>query len=419
MTKVLKWLVLIVLSLVLLLAAVAFALHQWLRTDDFRMRVEREATAALGVPLKLGRLSIDVWPLPAVAADQVRIQAQPPLTLERVEARPVWAGLMAGRLEISTLIVRKAVIPAGAVAAITAGMQKRKPATPKPAGASRGMLLPKRAVLDDVTWVDEKGQRITLDAQLNMGSDGLLDDASAKVIAGRLAGTKAQIKREGDEWPLRVDVGGGRITGKIKMQPTKAGAQLLTGQLATENVEVSALTAPSRTLTGKLQAQTTLRGEFREIGQLADVLQTQTRFTVRDAVIQGLDLVKAVETVGLSRGGLTQLDVLEGQVATQGRTVHVTNLVAQSRAMSATGNVTIAANRALNGKVNVSLVAARRQVEVPLQVSGTVDSPSVMLTREAMIGAAVGTIIAPGVGTGAGAATGEKLGDKLRGLFGR
>jgi len=89
--------------------------------------------------------------------------------------------------------------------------------------------------------------------------------------------------------PLRVDIGGGRITGKLKVQPAKNGARLLQGQLSTEGVEVSALTAPSRMLTGKLKAQTTLKAEFREPGQLGDALQTQTSFTVQDAVITGID----------------------------------------------------------------------------------------------------------------------------------
>jgi phage-related tail protein len=56
---------------------------------------------------------------------------------------------------------------------------------------------------------------------------------------------------------------------------------------------------------------------------------------------------------------------------------------------------------------------------VPLAVGGTVDEPSVTLTRGAIAGAALGTLLAPGVGTAAGAAAGDNLGQKLRGLFGK
>ncbi len=423
MAKAFKWAGFTLLAMVALMAAAGFALHQWVRTDDFRARVEREASAALGVPVRLGRLSVDVWPLPAVAADQVHVQAQPPLTLERIEARPVWTGLLGGRLEISTLIVRQAVVPQAAVAAIAAGLQKRPQPAAAPSGAPEGgaPLWPRSVRLAGVTWVDDKGQRLTVDAQADLGTDGLVDDAKLQVTQGRFVGARAQLRREGPDWPLRVDIGGGSITGKLQIQPVagKPGLHLLQGNLTTDNVEVAALTAPSKTLSGKLQAQTSLRGEFRALGQLADVLATQTRFTVRDALIQGIDLAKAVETVGLSRGGLTRLDTLAGQVATQGRAVQITNLVATSGKLAANGSIAIAPNRSLSGRINVDVPTTKGALAVPLAVSGTLDDPSVMLTRSAMLGAAIGTVLAPGVGTGAGAATGGRLGDQLKGLFGR
>jgi hypothetical protein len=426
MAKVLKWMAIGLAVVVLLLIGVALALQHWLRTDDFRERVEREASSVLGVPLKLGRLSVDLWPLPAVAADDVHLQTRPAaLTVARVEARPVWAGLLFGKLEIATLVVRNAVLPQSGIAALAAAMQKKDKAAPKPKpkaapdAAPTPMVLPKRAVFDDITWIDEKGQRITIDAEADLGGDGLLDKASFKIVQGRLAGTHGSIQREPDHWPVRIDIGGGRIAGKAQLQTGKNGAQVLTGQLNTDNVEVSALTAPSKPLTGKLQAQTTLRSEFREPGQLVDVLTTQTRFTVRDAIVQGIDLQKAVQTVGLSRGGITNLDTLAGQVATQGKAVQITNLVATSGALSATGNVAIAPSKALSGRVNVDLASSKGALGVPLVVGGTVDEPSVTLTRGAMVGAALGTLVVPGAGTAAGASTGDKIGESLRGLFGK
>ena len=423
MAKLLKWAAFGLAAIVLLLAGVALALQHWLRTDDFRVRVEKEAASALGVPLKLGRLSVDIWPLPAVAVDDVVVQTRPALTVARVEARPDWRALLAGRLEISTLIVRKAVLPQSGISALTAAMQRReKAAAAKPAHASTSasgtpMILPRRAVFEEVSWIDEKGQRMTVNLEAEFGADRLLDKADAKVVYGRLAGTHATIHREPTHWPLRVDIGGGRIMGKLQLQAGKGSAQVLSGQLAIDNVEVSAITAPSKPLTGKLQAQTTLRSEFREPGQLVDMLVTQTRFTVRDAVVTGIDLQKAVQTVGLSRGGITHLDTLAGQVATQGKAVQLTNLVAASGALGAQGNVAMTANQALSGRIVVDLATTKGALGVPLVVGGTVDDPSVMPSKGAMLGAAVGTLLVPGAGTAAGATAGDMLGEGLRGLF--
>ena len=258
-------------------------------------------------------------------------------------------------------------------------------------------------MLEDLTWVSAKGERTTVDAQALLDDDGLPGTARFEVRKGQFAGARAVLEREPEQWVLRAQIGGGNVNGKIHFQSGTKGASLLQGQFDTAGVEVSALTAPSRTLTGQVDAHTTVRAEFRDPAQLTDVLQSQTRFTVRNAVVRGIDLAQAVKTVGLSRGGETRLDVLSGNVATQGKTVHLTNLVASSGVLAANGNVTLAANRSLSGRVSVDLGSA---IGVPLSVGGTLDDPSVTL---AVLSGA----------TGAGAKLTDKLGEGLRGLFGK
>lgn len=425
MKRFMKWLAAIVLGLLLLLASVALALQYWVGSDDFRGRVSQQISAALGVPVQLGRVSVDVWPLPAVALDQVQLKSRPPLTLERIEARPAWADLLQGRLEIATLVVRNAVVPEQAVAAIAAAFQKPQRAAPGKSGPgeSRGAIdfLPRRTVLDHITWVHAKGGSTTIDAQAQLDPDGMPATAQVEVLKGRFEGAKATLQRQPDHWALRAAIGGGTVAGKLQLQAGAKGGALLQGQFDTANVEVAALTAPSRTLTGRLAAHTTWRAEFHQPGALADALQSQTRFTVHNAVVHGIDLAQAVKSVGLSSGGETRLDTLAGNVATQGRAVQLTNLVATSGLLSANGSVAIAPNRSLSGRITVDLAsaAAGGAIGVPLAVGGTLDSPSVTLTRGALLGAAVGTVLAPGVGTGAGAKLGDRLGEGLRGLFGK
>eukprot|EP01136_Pigoraptor_vietnamica_P015098 Opistho-1_new@57841 len=147
----------------LLGAAVVIALHQWTGSDGFRQRVEREASAALGVPVTLSRVTVDVWPLPAVALEGLHIQARPALTLDRVEARPVWTALLAGRLQVSTLTLRKAVLPQTTLVLLAARLQDpaRKTARPGPAAEADALdlsWLPRTLVLDEVTWINERGR---------------------------------------------------------------------------------------------------------------------------------------------------------------------------------------------------------------------------------------------------------------------
>ena len=411
---------------VLGMAGVVFALQYWVGTVDFRGRIEREASAALGVPVRLRAVSVDIWPVPAVALDGVSIGSQPPLTLERIEARPLWAALLRGRLEVATLVVRQAVVPGLGVASITSAMMRKRAASAAPtapaAPGERAAWWPRRARFDALSWVDGNGRTTTVDAQVAIDEDGLPATASVKVLRGRVAGAAATLKREGAAWLVQADIGGGKVSGRLSLQTTGLGPpSALQGSFQIANVELAALTAPSRTLSGRLDATTTLRAPLQDLGKLRETVQTQTQFTVRNGVVHGIDLRAAVRTVGLNRGGSTPLDMLAGRLATQGGAMQLTQLVASAGNLSATGQVAMARDKSLGGTVEVSLAAAAtgNAISVPLQVGGTLDNPSVSLSRGALIGAAIGTALLPGVGTGAGARLGDKLGESLRGVFGK
>ncbi|MEJ6021332.1 hypothetical protein [Ramlibacter sp. PS4R-6] len=419
MNRVLKWLLGIAAVIVLALAGVALALKSWVGSDDFRLRVAKEVSAAAGVPVELGGLTVDVWPLPAVAVERAVVKSNPPLSFERIEARPVWSGLLQKKLEISTLYVRNAVISQDAIAAVAAAYKKAHPdkaKEKKPAGEAT-VQLPQRIVLDKVTWVDTKNQRSVIDATARIDDDGLPAQVDIEVSQGRWEGVQAKLQRTGNKWALKGQVGGGTITGRFETSKNARSEPQLQGEFDTANVEVSTFTAPSKTLTGRLEAHTNVQANLKDLGALPDVLQSQTKFTIRNAVVHGIDLQQAVKTVGMNRGGETRLDTLAGQLVTRGRAAELNNLVASSGALSATGHVTMSAEKNLGGNVNVNLAekVAGQALGVPLVVGGTLDSPSVTLSRAALAGAAIGTLIAPGPGTAAGA----NLGDKLKGLFGK
>ena len=394
--------------------------------------VAAEATALLGAPVKADRVSVALWPLPGVAVDGLTVQARTPLSLERVELRPRWLPLLGGELRVQTLVVRRAMLPESTVALITRHLDDpaRRPANAPPEdGAIDFGLLPRELVLDEVTWLAGDGARTTFDAELRLDADGWPARADAAVTLGAHRGTQLRLVRDGaaTAWDLQARLGGGTVQGPITITLPATDARdrsvALKGTLRTTGVEVSALTAPSKTLSGRLQADTTLAARFPPRASADDLiraLRTDTRFTVTDAVLHGVDLAKAVGTVGLSRGGETALDTLSGQVATRGRAIQLTDLQAKSGVLAATGEVAVSPARALSGRVRVDMTrgATGGVVGVPLAVGGTLDDPQVSLSRSALLGAAIGTAVLPGVGTGAGANIGDRIGEGLKGLFG-
>lgn len=427
MKRAVKWIGIALLVLLLLLAAGVLALQRWIGTDDFRQRMAQQAGTVLGVEVTLGRIEVALWPLPAVAVERMTVQTKPALTVARVEVRPAWADLLQGRVAPATLVVRRAVLPQPGIDALQAAMQKAK-AKEQPQGDVPWQLLPQRTVLDGLTWVDAKGAAITVQADVRLSPDVWPQQLDLQIVQGRLQGSKLTLQREAQAhaWGVALQVAGGSIKGRLELQvPKEPGAEFaVKGQLQTHEVEVSRLTAPEPTpksqaaqpLSGKLDASTSLSARTRTPGALLQVLQTQSSFTVRHAVVHGIDLARAVQTVGMSRGGETALDTLAGQVNTRGKAIELSHLVASSGVLGATGQVAVAPSQALSGRVSVALGGA---VGVPLVLSGTLSEPEVTLTRGAMIGAAVGTVLMPGVGTGAGASMGDQLEEGFKKLFGK
>ncbi len=402
--------------LALLLLAVA-VLHGWLGRETVRAQLQRQAQDALGVPVAIERLGLGWWSGPALAAEGLTLATQPALQLRELRLRPAWGALARGRLELDAVALRGLTLP-------LAGIQALSKALGRPAAPAAGtvpMPLPRRLLLQEVRLEGAGGQFMLLDARALLDDDLWPAQLELEVLQGRLAGSHLQLQRQSPQrWQLRLAVAGGTVQGPLDLVwPQRPGGEYrIQGELQTRAVELSQLTAPQprpevwarQPLAGRLEAQTVLQARARQLGGLLDALVTQSSFTVQQAVLQGVDLVKAVQTVGVSRGGRTVLETLAGQVTTRGKTVELHNLVASAGPLSASGQVQVSAQQELSGRVQVALGGA---VAVPLLVGGTVDDPQVSLTAGAKIGAAIGTLLMPGVGTGAGASVGGKLGEWL------
>jgi hypothetical protein len=215
--------------------------------------------------------------------------------------------------------------------------------------------------------------------------------------------------------------------------PVVSSPWQLRGELKTRGVDLAALPGVGARLAGRLEATTVLEAQAAQLGGLGVALQTRTPFNVSGAVIKGVDLVKAVSTLGLSRGGETALQQLSGNLTTRGSgapmQISLSNLEAQSSLLKASGAVNVGAAaasgapRPLSGKVDVDLLggdgvgkAVGALVGIPLEISGTTAAPQVQPTKGAMIGGAIGSVMAPVIGTGAGAKLGDKAAQKLGSL---
>jgi len=421
MTRTGWWWVGIAATVVVPLLGAVLLVQFLLGCESLRTQVQQRVRDALGVPVSIQSLRLSWWEAPALVIEDLSVETKPALQIRQLRLRPAWNALWRGKLELDAVALREAVLSRAGLHAVWAAWRQRRELSD---GQSfLAVPLPRHLLMQDVQFTDLRGQSMVFEGQVRWGEDLWPNQLEWVVLRGRLQGSRLQLQRlEARRWRVRLNVAGGLVEGSVEwLWPARAGGEhAIQGELRARAVELSRLTASEpvaqvwarQPLRGTLQAQTLFRVRARQLDGLLDGLVTQSRFTIHGAVLQGVDLIKAVQTVGVSRGGQTALDTLAGEVTTRGKTVDLHNLVASSGPLSATGRVRVSAQQELSGRVQVSLGGA---MGVPLTVGGTVDEPQVSLTAGAKIGAAIGTLLMPGVGTGAGASVGGQLGE----LFGK
>ncbi len=440
--KYVKRLLFIVFALVLLLAIVPF----FVSLDDYRPQVERAVAEKLKEPVKLKSLRLAGLPLPHVIIDGIEVGKTADIRVGRVSVTPDLASLLSDIKVIRSINVEGLVINQRALDKIpvwTKTDPKAKPAA---------FTVRVQAIrLDDALLQLQKASFGPFDARVAIAANGVPERADITARDGKFkatvkpAGEKFNIDVQAKGWrppagppilfdellvkgvatvndanlgEVRARLYGGTVNGKTTIAWQK-GLQLR-GDFAVNGLELRDLVplfSPDTRITGRLTAKPVFSANAASADHLKNALTLDTPFDIRDGVLHGVDIQKAATSlIKKDSSGQTRFDTLSGQFAMDRGTQRISDLKVVSGSLAADGNVTIAPNKALSGRVNAQVKAGTiTAATVPLNVSGTLDSPLLLPTAASMAGAAVGTaILGPGVGTSVGSA----VGNWAEGLFG-
>ena len=446
--KWLKWIGIAFGVIVLILAVVPF----FISLDDFIPTIEKETSARLKEPVKIGSLRAVGLPLPHVTVSGITVGETGDITVGSVTVTPDLWSLLGDTKVIRSIEINGLVLTQRAVDKIPGWAKtEAKPGAPvQPPAVRVGSIK-----LDDAVIKLQKATFGPFDARLSLTSDGNLESAS---IVGRDGKLKAVIKPDranylidvnARDWKpplgpalhfdeltikgvatlknaslgeIRAKLYGGTVTGKLTAGWEK-GIQLK-GGAEVNQVEIQpvlqALGRPP-SLNGKLTAKPVVFSTNASgTDQIVNALRLETPFDVQNGILNGIDIKKAATSL-ISRdggkGGETRFDRLSGHLAMDRGTRRLTQLNIVSGSLSANGNVTVSPKDELSGRVNTSVkTASVTAASVPLNVSGTVDSPLLFPTGGTLAGAAAGTaVLGPGLGTSVGA----KVGQWAEGLFGK
>jgi uncharacterized protein involved in outer membrane biogenesis len=214
---------------------------------------------------------------------------------------------------------------------------------------------------------------------------------------------------------------GGKVNGSANLDWAKDWQ--LNGKLRIDNLAVkepARIMSKGTRVSGQLFSDGTFSAKAKEPSALADHLNASFNFNVKDGVLYGVDLTKAASLLLRQgqKGGETQFDEFSGIAQVNGKQYRFKELKISSGLMSATGNVKIAPDKTLDGLAKVKVKNSATLAEIPLQVSGTLDNPSVFPTKAALAGAAAGAAVGGPLGAGVGIKAAEGVEKLRKGLFG-
>lgn len=440
--KWLKRLGIVVFALILLMAVVPF----FISLDDYRPQIERAVSEKLKEPVKLKSLRLAGLPLPHVVVEGIEVGNTGDLRVGTVSVTPDLLSLLTDIKVIRSIDIEGLVINQRALDRIpvwTKTDPKAKPA---------GFTIQVRSVrLDDALLQLQKSSFGPFDARVTIAANGAPERADISARDGKFkatvtpAGEKFSISVKAKDWRLpagppilfdellvtgtatlndadfgdiKAKLYGGTVTGRSSIAWQK-GLQLK-GDYIVNELELRDLVplfSPQTKITGRLAAKPVFRASAATAVQIGNALRLDTPFNIRDGVLHGIDIQKAATSlITKDSSGQTRFDTLSGNFAMDRGTQRITNLKVASGSLAADGNVTIAPNKELSGRINAQVNAGSiASATVPLNISGTLDSPRALPTGASMAGAAVGTAI---LGPGAGTSVGAKVGNWAEGLFG-
>jgi uncharacterized protein involved in outer membrane biogenesis len=440
--KWLKRLGIVVFILVLLLGALPFLIS----VDDYRPQIEKAVADKLKEPVKLKNLRLVGLPLPHLVVDGIEIGKTADIKSGKISVTPDLLLLLSDIKVIRSIVIEDLVINQRALDSIPAWTRADPKAKP-----STFTVRVQSIHLDNALLQLQKTSFGPFDARVSISGDGTPKRADITARDGKFKATvtpdgkKFRISVNAKNWKLpagppilfeelqvkgvatlndanfsevQARLYGGTVAGRTTIVWQK-GLQLQ-GDYAVNELELRDLVplfSPQTRITGRLTAKPVFSANAANAGQLLKVLKLDTPFNIREGVLQGVDIQKAATNIIMrDSSGETRFETLSGQFGMHRGSQRITNLKVASGSMAANGNVTIAPNKELSGRVYAQVKAGTMTAAtVPLNVSGTLDSPMLLPTGASMAGAAVGTaILGPGVGTSVGA----KVGDWAESLFG-
>lgn len=443
-----KWLKRILIAFLLLLA-IALALPFFISINDYIPQIEKEVSARLNEPVSIKSIRFTLLPSPYVTVDGIKVGDADGIVLGKLLVTPDIFSLLQPvkvikSIEIdSVTLTQKAIDKILAYAKLDADKSPQQPVRVESIRL-KGVLvnfgkvsfgpfdarisLDSRGEPEDASVSSQDGKLRVLIKPDPSDKSSYLIDASAKawklpagpaLVFDELVIKGVVTRNDANFGVVSAKLYGGTAIGKTSISWQK-GLQL-NGNLDISHMElqqVAAMLSPGIHVSGKLSAQPTFAASAASADQLVGALRLKTFFNVQNGALHGIDIQKAATSLVRqgTTGGETRFEQLSGHLVLAQRSYRFTQIRIASGSLAVDGQVTISPKKELSGRINAEVRALGVSTGVPLNVTGTIDTPVLYPTGGTMAGAAVGTVL---MGPGFGTSVGAKVGGWAEGLFGK
>ena len=419
-----------------LAAAFALAVPFLVPIAHFIPQITWAASERLGQPVTMEDLTLHLLPTPRIIGHRITVGRKRQLLIGELEIVPDLRSLVSGPRSLGLIRASRVALDERAFA-IPRGMPKGRPGEP---------LLVRRLVLTTVKLSHSRLELPLFDVDMLLG-EGLrvrearfeTHDGSLRLLFAASGADATAVLLTATNWtlplgaPLTFDTlaAQGTLKGKqLELGKIEAelyggtlvasaqadwGKQLqLAGRAQLAGIDLvpmqKALGRPAR-LSGRLKADAVFSAYAKTPAELRGGLKLDGPFEVLGGVYQGVDLSRAGELLGERRdGGATTFEELKGTLELRGEHVKLNQLCMRSPKIVAGGNVEIAPDKTLSGKLDISVAQTGGFVGVPVALGGTTEEPSMRPSKGYLIGVAIGTVLMPGLGTSIGSSLGGQIG---------
>jgi len=453
-----KWLKRISITLALLLI-LALALPFFITLDDYIPIIEKTASEKLHEPISIASIRFAALPMPHVTIEGVTVGKSKDVEVGKVTVTPdlfsLWQPIrVIKRIEIDTLTLTQQGIskmphwadslkdesdvaepqlfrvegiqlsnaqvtigktglgPFDALVSLDSKGEPTEVAITTQDGKLEVLIKPDLAKHPDKpsylveasakAWTLPVGQPLLFD-ELNLKGIATLNDITLNQVNAKLYGGTAQGKAHAS-WQKGMQLEGDLNIHQLQVQ------------------QVAAMLSRTSHVSGKLEAKPVFSVSLATTEKIADTFMGALRltmpFSIQNGVLRGVDIEKAATQLSKqgTSGGETRFETLSGHLQLAQSHYRFTQLKIASGSLSVDGDVNISPKQELDGRINAHVSIMGAGASVPLNVTGTVDSPTLFPTGAAMTGAALGTVL---MGPGLGTAVGVKVGGWVDSLFGK